>query len=57
MSLASESRKHAKDWFGLADTLPTQRRQAALDIAEAWFRLAMNAEAIESHQPIAATVQ
>ncbi len=47
MSLASDSRKHAEDWFKLAPHLAPGERQNALDVAEAWVRLAQDAEAIE----------
>ncbi len=48
MSLAFEFRRHAQDWFEIAERLPDQKRQSALNVAEAWFRLAMDAEAMES---------
>ena len=48
MSLAADSRKHAQEWFDLADRLPVQERQGALEIAEAWFQLAMDAAALEA---------
>jgi hypothetical protein len=47
MSLASDSRKHAQQWFDLAERLSAEVRQGALDIAEAWFRLAMDAAVLE----------
>jgi len=56
MSLASDSRKRAHDWFKVAEGLPPQQRQPALNIAEAWFRLAMDAEVMESHERVAATI-
>lgn len=52
MSLASESRKHAQDWFQIAESLPATERQRAFDVAEAWFRLAMDAEAMETRAPV-----
>ncbi len=56
MSLASDFRKHAQDWFDIAEQLPAHERQPALDVAEEWFRLAMDAEAIESHDRAGATI-
>jgi hypothetical protein len=49
MSLASNSRKHVQDWFKIAERLPLQERQQALNVAEAWFRLAMDANFVEPH--------
>lgn len=56
MSLAADSRKHAEDWFQVAERLPIQARRHALHVAEAWFRLAMDAEAMESRERIEATI-
>ena len=61
MSLASQSRQHAQDWFRVAERLPAQDRQSALNVAEAWFRLAMDAEAmdakaIKARQPTNSTI-
>ena len=56
MSLASDSRKHAQDWCQVAARLPARERQYALNVAEAWFRLATDAEAIESRQPVNVTI-
>jgi hypothetical protein len=50
MSLASDSRKHAQQWFDLAKHLPAEVRQAAREIAESWFQLAMDADVIEQDQ-------
>ena len=56
MSLASDSRKHASEWLRVAKRLPEGERGSALDVAEAWFELAMQAEAIEARQRIKPTV-
>lgn len=56
MSLASDSRKHAEDWFKVAATMPPQEREPALTVAEAWVQLAMDAEALESRPRTSATV-
>src|SRR3954462_14752512 len=56
MSLASDSRKHAEDWFKVAATMPPQERESALTVAEAWVQLAMDAEALESRPPTSTTV-
>jgi hypothetical protein len=50
MSLAAESRQHAETWFRIAKRLPEQTRRPALEVAEAWFELAMSAAAIEAGQ-------
>jgi hypothetical protein len=50
MSLASNSRQCAEDWFDLAEHLPLKERRAVLEIAEAWFQLAMDAAALETGQ-------
>ncbi len=50
MSLVSDSRKCAQEWFDLAEHLPLEKRQAALEIAEAWFQLAMDAAAHNAGQ-------
>jgi hypothetical protein len=50
MSLVSDSRKCAQDWFDLAEHLPLKERQAALEIAEAWFQFAMDAAALNTGQ-------
>jgi len=56
MSLASDFRKDAQDWFEIAEQLPAHERQPALIVAEEWFRLAMDAEAMESRDPGGATI-
>ena len=48
MSLASDSRKHAQEWFDLAERLPSKQRHAALEIAEVWFQLAIDAAFLET---------
>lgn len=48
MSLVSDSRKRAQDWFDLAEHLPLKERQPALEIAEAWFAFAMDAAALDA---------
>jgi hypothetical protein len=50
MSLVSDSRKCAQDWFDLAEHLPSKERQAALEIAEAWFHFAMDAAVHDTGQ-------
>ena len=56
MSRAAEFRKHAEDWFKVAATMPPQQREPALNVAGAWVRLAMDAEALESQQRSGATL-
>jgi hypothetical protein len=56
MSLASDSRKHAEDWFKVAANMPPQERDYALTVAEAWVQLAMDAAAMESRQSLSATI-
>jgi len=56
MSLASDSRKHAQEWLEIADRLKAAERQSALNVAEAWFRLAMDAELIESDHSVSSTI-
>ena len=48
MSLASESRKHADEWLDLAERMPPGQREGALQVAEAWFYLAMDAAVLEA---------
>jgi hypothetical protein len=43
MSLVSESSKHADEWLNLAGRMPPAQREGALQVAEAWFHLAMDA--------------
>lgn len=50
MSLMSDSRKWAQNWFDLAERLPAVQRRAALEIADAWFELAMDASALEINE-------
>ncbi len=56
MSLVSDSRKYAEDWFDLAQHLPLKHRQAALEIAGAWFQLAMDAAALDARATRASAV-
>jgi hypothetical protein len=55
MSLMSDSRKWAQNWFDLAERLPSVQRRAALEIAEAWFELAMDASALEINDGVVAS--
>lgn len=48
MSLASDSRRHADEWFDVAQRMPAQQRKGALKVAEAWFHLALDAVALEA---------
>ena len=48
MSFASDSRKYAQEWFDVAERFPPKQRHAALEIAEAWFQLAMDAASLET---------
>jgi hypothetical protein len=48
MSLASDSRRHAQEWFDVAERLPPKQRRAAHGIAETWFQLAMDAASLEA---------
>ena len=50
MSLVSDSRKCALKWFDLAEHLQLPERQAALEIATAWFQLAVDAAALDTGQ-------
>jgi hypothetical protein len=50
MSLVSESRKHADEWLNLAERMPSEQREGALQVAEAWFHLAMDAVAFETNK-------
>ncbi len=56
MSLVSDSRKYAQDWFDLAQHLPLKHRQVALEIAGAWFQLAMDAAALDARATGASAV-
>jgi hypothetical protein len=48
MSLVSESRKHADEWLSLANRMSPEQRKGALQVAEAWFHLAMDAVILET---------